>query len=200
MFWALVEETASPPTSLKFCRSREQAEKSFQDTFHPFLAGCLARVGVRPIEPQRPFPIDDPCPENQPLFTKSSTLIQESRTLLQEYSDLAALRVDTSSRHKLLNTLAKEEAAIEEAIRAGRCVAQAEIAGLLGSVHDAPIQNSDSGSAVLKLGQQEMQARARERGEFVAGRKTEKWAVVAAETVKAFGRISRVAEVDDMVD
>lgn len=45
-----------------------------------------------------------------------------------------------------------------------------------------------------------MQARARERGEFVAGRKTEKWAVVAAETVKAFGRISRVAEVDDMVD
>lgn len=179
----------------------EQAEESFQAAFLPFLAGCLTRVGVRPIEPQRPFPIDDPSPEGQPLFVKSSALIQDSRNLLGEYSDLAALRVDTSSRDRLLDTLAREEVAIDGAIRAGRQVAQAEIAALLGLAHDEPVENGQRGSAVLRLGAQEAQARtAREKGESVNAGKTERWAVVAAETVKAFGKISKVAGLDRMVD
>ena len=166
---------------------REQADQSFQKTFLPFLAGCLARVGVKPHDPQLPFPIDDLSVDDQPLFTKSSTLIQNSQNLLKEYSDLASLQVDTSSRDKLLSTLDREEKQIDAAIKAGRRVAQGEIRALLGIAHDETIENSEQGSKVLKVGSEGAQARARVDGGVVDDRKMERWGVVAAEAVKAFG-------------
>ena len=157
-------------------------------------------MGVRPPNPQRPIPIADPGPEEQPLFTKCSTLIQESKDLLKQYSDLNNVKVDTSSRDKLLSTLAREQDAIDEAIKAGRRVAQAEIRVLLGFTDNALIENSHQGSNVLKAGAQEAQAKARARGEIVDGSKTEKWGVVAAETVKTFARMSKVAGADQMLE
>lgn len=179
---------------------REQAEESFQKTFLPFLAGCLARVGVKPVHPQLPFPIENLFPENQPLFTKSSTLIQGSRNLLKEYSDLASLHVDTSSRDKLLDTLAREGTDVDAAIKAGRRVARAEIRALLGFAENELIENSQQGSNVLKAGALWTQVKARAKGEMVEGGKMEKWGVVAAETVKVFGKMSKVAGADQMVE
>lgn len=129
---------------------------------------------------------------------KSSTLITESNNLLKEYSDLANLKVDTSARDKLLTTLAKEEVAIEKAIKAGRRVAQAEINALLGLADEESMEDSKQGSDVLKLGAQEAQAKARTRGETAESRKTESWAVVAAESVKAFGKMTKVVGGDEM--
>jgi hypothetical protein len=173
--------------------AREQAEASFQKTFLPFLAGCLARVGAKPVNPHRPFPIDNPSPVDQPLFTKSSTLIQESRNLLKEYSDLANLRVDTSSRDKLLSTLSKEEDDIREAIKAGRRVAKAEINALLGVVDDDNVEDWQQGSNVLKAGAPEAVKKAEAEGNLLDGGKMERWGVVATETMKVFGKMSRVA-------
>jgi len=182
--------------------ARAQADESFQTTFLPFLAGCLARVGVKPLHPQQPFPVEDPSPENQPLFTKSSLLIQESRKLLEEYSDLAGLRVDTSSRDKLLDTLAREGSDIDAAIKAGRRVARAEIRSLLGLADSELVENSQQGSRVLKAGALETQEKARAKGEMVIadGERMERWGVVAAETVKVFGKLSRVAGADQMAE
>jgi len=179
--------------------SREQADACFQTAFVPFLAGCLARVGAKPLKPQQPFPLKDPSPNNQPLFTKSSTLIQESKNLLEEYSGLATLKVDTSSRHNLLSTLAKEEAAIGQAVKAGRRVAQAEIRALLGLTSIEAVESGEQGSKVLRAGAQGAQAKAEERAkesaEVVDDRKLERWSVVAAETAKAFGKMTKVAGV-----
>lgn len=177
---------------------RERATQSFQTAFLPFLAGCLARVGVRPNNPQLvPFPIDDPSAVDQPLFTKSSTLIQNSRDLLSEYADLAALRVDTSSRDRLLSTLDREAAQIDAAIRAGSRVAQAEIRALLGVAHDEAIENADQGAKVLQVGVEGAQARAGVDGDGGDGgaeeRKMERWGVVAAESVKAFAKMGKFA-------
>lgn len=173
---------------------REGAEQCFQKTFLPFLAGCLARVGVKPNDPQLPFPIDDLSGEDQPLFTKSSTLIHNSQNLLKEYSDLAGLDVDTSSRDKLLSTLDKEEKQIDAAIKAGRRVAQGEIRALLGIAHDdETTENSEQGSKVLRAGVEGAQAKARADGGGVDDRKMERWGVVAAESVKALGKMSKVA-------
>lgn len=104
------------------------------------------------------------------------------------------MRVDTSSRDKLLKTLAKEEDAIDEAIKAGRRVAQAEIRALLGFADTEAIENSEQGGKVLKIGAQDIQLKAREKGENVDEKKAERWAVVAAETVKAFGKMSKVVD------
>ncbi len=173
--------------------NRERTEQSFQRAFLPFLAGCLARVGVKPRNPQLPFPVDNPSPEDQPLFIKSSTLIQNSQNLLKEYADLASLRVDTSPRDKLLSTLDREGSQIDAAIKAGRRVAQAEIRALLGIAHDETVENGEQGSKVLRAGVEGAQAKARVEGEGVEEGKMERWGVVAAESVKAFGKISKVA-------
>jgi hypothetical protein len=183
-------------------QARAQAEESFETTFLSFLAGCLARVGVKPIHPQQPFPVEDPSPENQPLFTKSSLLIRESGNLLREYSDLAGLRVDTSSRDKLLDTLAREGSEIDAAIKAGRRVARAEIRALLGFVDNELVQeNSQQGGRVLRAGAMETQEKARVKGEMVVeGERMERWGVVAAETVRAFGKLSKVAGAGQTAD
>jgi hypothetical protein len=180
--------------------AREQAEASFHKTFLPFLAGCLARVGAKPVSPQRPFPIDNPAPDDQPLFAKSSTLIQESKNLLREYSDLAKLKVDTSSRDKLLNTLSKEEKDISEAIDAGRRVAKAEINALLGVVDNEDVEKWQQGSNVLKAGAPEALKKAEAEGNLLNGGKMERWGVVATETIKVFGKMSSVAGEDRMVE
>ncbi|ERF70284.1 hypothetical protein EPUS_06325 [Endocarpon pusillum Z07020] len=184
-----------PPIRATFVNllDREQAEQSFQKTFLPFLAGCLARVGVKPHDPQLPFPIDDLSVEDQPLFAKSATLIHNSQNLLKEYSELAGLRVDTSSRDKLLSTLDREERQIDAAIKAGRRVAQGEIRALLGIAHDETTENSEQGCRVLKAGVEGAQAKARVAGGVVDDRKMERWGVVAAESVRAFGKMSKVA-------
>jgi hypothetical protein len=183
----------------------EQAESTFQSAFLPFLAGCLARVGVRPPNPRLPFPISDPAPDDQPLFAKSAALISESKTLLKEYTELAELRVDTSARDKLLATLEREEKELSEAVEAGRRVAHTDVSALLGSRFDdsesGEIENPLVGRNVLGAGAQEAQAKARTRGEFTdRAMQTEKWGAVAKETVKAFGKMSRVAERSTVVE
>jgi hypothetical protein len=201
--------TSNKQSSITLCAhgvdilASAQADESFQTTFLPFLAGCLARVGVKPIHPQRPFVVADPAPEDQPLFTKSSFLLHESWKLLEEYSDLAGLQVDTSARDKLLDTLAREGREIDAAIKAGRRVARAEIRVLLGLADTGePDGNRQQGSRVLKAGAVETQENARARGEMVMadGERMERWGVVAAETVRAFGKLSKVAGADQMAE
>jgi hypothetical protein len=153
----------------------------------------MARVGVKPFHPQRPFPIEDPSPDNQPLFTKCAALVQESRNLLTDYSSLATLKVDTSARNKLISTLAKEEDDIEAAINAGRRVARADVLALLGVADNEPIEHIQRGSTVLKIGAQDLQDKARARGEVVDEAKMEDWGAVAAQSVKAVGKFSKVA-------
>jgi hypothetical protein len=118
------------------------------------------------------------------------------------------VRVDSSSsrRERLLATLAREEDILSDAIRAGKREARAEIAALLGykvdqSVAVAGADGRRRGSDVLRVGAQEVEAKARLRGEITGiqvvdggggKNREEKWGVVAAEAVRAFAKMSKV--------
>lgn len=129
-------------------------------------------------------------------------LLHQSTDLLREYADLATLKIDTTARDRLLSTLGREEIDIGNAIKAGRRVARAEIDALLGFVGDGSAEDGggQQGSSVLRLGAQEAQAKARAKGEGMDAKEVESWGVVAEETVKAFGKMSRVLASGEMVE
>ncbi len=92
-----------------------------------------------------------------------------------------------------MRTLDREGSQIDAAIQAGRRVAQAEIRALLGMAHEETVENGELGSKVLRAGKEGAEAKVRGEGNGVEGRTVERWGVVAAESVKAFGKISKVA-------
>ncbi len=95
-----------------------------------------------------------------------------------------------------MRTLDREGAQIDAAIQAGRRVAHAEIRALLGIVaHDETVENGEQGRKVLRAGVEGALARARGDGDGggVEEGIVERWGVVAAESVRAFAKISKVA-------
>jgi hypothetical protein len=194
---------------------RAQAEISFQTSILPFLADSLTSTGVQPDQQKLPLAaaitVDD-----EPLFTRSSSLLHDSRALLATYTSLANHRVDTSSRDRLLDTLAREQSELGRAIGAGKRVVQDQIGEMLGVSVSVSVCGSRGGGNgqdradrrlgldVLRVGagQAREKMRGRERRDGVRRRDggggrdpvDESWTVVAAEAVKAFDKMNKVAD------
>jgi hypothetical protein len=62
------------------------------------------------------------------------------------------------------------------------------------------VENWQQGSNVLKAGAPEALKKAEAEGNLLDGRKMERWDVVATETIKVFGKMSRVAGEERMVE
>ena len=203
---------------------RKQEEISFLQAFRPFLAGCLAPVGVRPCDHSTPFPLkfllppaefrsgtfsikdDDSLYWRHPLHAKTATLLTESRALLSSYSALLAEQQksrnqdsNTSTRERLIQRLEGEEKTILNAITAGKRVARATIDAKLKdtrtrSAVDVENGANSQGSKILMVGAAELNEKKKPGDRDNRNGVPEQWRTVANESIVAIERLSNVAD------
>ena len=122
---------SSHPSHCLFPYFRKAETDKFRSRFGSLIATALASPGVKPTAAQHSQIVADLSPENQPLYTRSQTLLESCDTLVKEWDKLVEYASSVEKPPDVKEVWERDYAEARRVISLGRQASEAEIEKLL---------------------------------------------------------------------